>query len=175
MPTIYKLLVCKRKKLPFLGKLTNGTTIEINATSTQLRLKPGILVGGQVEHDCPETCNVGWFLEGILPLAPFLRVGKHASTRTQIFSFCHVKPTLRVIVHRYVHRREGDPMRLPGLRNRLSERTHELSRVTRSRHMIYSISKITREWGAEPVDDKTVHAWFSLCHHEGVTRSRNRT
>jgi hypothetical protein len=51
----------------------------------------------------------------------------------------------------------------------------ELSRVTCSRHMIHSISNITREWGAKPVDDKTVHAWLSLCHHECVTRSWNRT
>jgi RNA 3'-terminal phosphate cyclase-like protein len=101
--------------LRLIDRLTNGTTIEINATGTRLRLKPGILMGGQVEHDCPETRNVGWFLEGILPLAPFLRVGKHASTRTRTFFFCHVKPTLRATVHRYMHRREGDPMRLPGL------------------------------------------------------------
>jgi RNA 3'-terminal phosphate cyclase-like protein len=60
--------------LRLIDKLTNGTAIEINATGTQLRLKPGILVGGQVEHDCPETRNVGWFLEGILPLAPFSKV-----------------------------------------------------------------------------------------------------
>ena len=55
--------------------MTNGTKIEINATGTQLRLKPGVLLGGAVEHDCPvgsDGCrSVSWYLEGILPLAPF--------------------------------------------------------------------------------------------------------
>jgi len=73
--------------LRLLDKLTNGTTIEINSTGTQLRLKPGILLGGDHEHNCfPEddddddavvaTPNnrrrgVSWFIEGILPLALF--------------------------------------------------------------------------------------------------------
>ncbi len=52
---------------------------------------------------------------GNLAAGALLRVGKHASTKTRTFFFCHVKPTLRVIVHRYMHRRKGDPMRLPGL------------------------------------------------------------
>jgi len=36
-----------------LDGITNGTTIEINATGTQLRFVPGMLVGGEVHHDCP--------------------------------------------------------------------------------------------------------------------------
>ena len=61
--------------LRLLDKLTNGSVIEINATGTQLRFKPGMLLGGEVAHDCPASRNVGWFLEGILPIAPF---GKEA-------------------------------------------------------------------------------------------------
>lgn len=71
--------------LRLLDRMTNGTRIEINATGTQLRFKPGILLGGNIEHDCPVNttssgdttsggnCSrgVGWYLEGILPLAPF--------------------------------------------------------------------------------------------------------
>lgn len=57
--------------LRLLDKLTNGSTIEINATGTQLRFKPGMILGGEISHDCPASRNVGWFLEGILPLAPF--------------------------------------------------------------------------------------------------------
>ncbi|KAL7549785.1 hypothetical protein ACHAWF_015641 [Thalassiosira exigua] len=60
--------------LRLLDRLTNGTKIEINATGTQLRFKPGVLLGGEVEHDCPAGDNgrsVGWFLEGIFPLAAF--------------------------------------------------------------------------------------------------------
>jgi len=74
--------------LRLLDKMTNGSTIEINATGTQLRFKPGILLGGDIDHACPVsppqtttdshspttasiTRNVGWYLEGIIPLAPF--------------------------------------------------------------------------------------------------------
>jgi len=58
--------------LRLLDRMTNGTKIEINATGTQLRFKPGVLLGGDIEHDCPVGENgrsVGWFLEGIFPLA----------------------------------------------------------------------------------------------------------
>jgi len=60
--------------LRLLDRMTNGTKIEINATGTQLRFKPGVLLGGEIEHDCPVGANgrsVGWFLEGIFPLAAF--------------------------------------------------------------------------------------------------------
>jgi len=80
--------------LRLLDLITNGSRIEINATGTQLRFAPGILTGGEVEHDCPvgdsddstqnrpnddddndpsqlQYRSIGWFLEGILPLAPF--------------------------------------------------------------------------------------------------------
>ena len=64
--------------LRLLDRMTNGTKIEINATGTQLRFKPGVLLGGDIEHDCPATSSdngngrsVGWYLEGIMPLAAF--------------------------------------------------------------------------------------------------------
>ncbi|KAL7543140.1 hypothetical protein ACHAXR_012436 [Thalassiosira sp. AJA248-18] len=65
--------------LRLLDRMTNGTKIEINATGTQLRFKPGVLLGGEIEHDCPVGSpisggsgrSVGWFLEGIFPLAAF--------------------------------------------------------------------------------------------------------
>jgi RNA 3'-terminal phosphate cyclase-like protein len=76
--------------LRLVSSLTNGTQIEINSTGTQLRFQPGIFVGGEYSHDCPQPGggqgqdgsddgddgpashrSVGWFLEGILPLAPF--------------------------------------------------------------------------------------------------------
>mmetsp|Transcript_12166 Transcript_12166/g.25210 ORF Transcript_12166/g.25210 Transcript_12166/m.25210 type:complete len:132 (-) Transcript_12166:802-1197(-) len=39
--------------LRLLDGITNGATIEINSTGTQLRFVPGMLVGGEVHHDCP--------------------------------------------------------------------------------------------------------------------------
>ena len=57
--------------LRLIDSMTNGTKMEINATGTQLRFQPGVLLGGDIEHECPDSRSIGWFLEGILPLAPF--------------------------------------------------------------------------------------------------------
>jgi RNA 3'-terminal phosphate cyclase-like protein len=80
--------------LRLMDRMTNGSRIEINNTGTQLRFHPGVLTGGEIEHECPvmdkqaleESNNdtsddvdagltlsrsIGWFLEGIIPLAPF--------------------------------------------------------------------------------------------------------
>lgn len=77
--------------LRLIDQMTNGSHIEINATGTQLLFKPGVLLGGEIRHECPvvlPTANadsdhnnssstsitsrsIGWYLEGILPLAPF--------------------------------------------------------------------------------------------------------
>ena len=68
--------------------MTNGSKIEINSTGTQLRFRPGVLLGGKIEHQCPvvnkedadedesdpamkSARSIGWYLEGILPLAAF--------------------------------------------------------------------------------------------------------
>ena len=61
--------------LRLIDKMTNGTKLEINSTGTQLRFKPGTLLGGSLTHECPPSRSIGWFVEGILPLAPF---GKEA-------------------------------------------------------------------------------------------------
>lgn len=57
--------------LRLLDAITNGTLVEINSTGTQLRFKPGLLLGGARFHECPKGRNVGYFLEGVMPLAMF--------------------------------------------------------------------------------------------------------
>eukprot|EP00934_Nitzschia_sp_Nitz4_P004308 Nitzschia sp. Nitz4//scaffold5_size260463//43135//44283//NITZ4_000948-RA/size260463-processed-gene-0.54-mRNA-1//1//CDS//3329555238//4298//frame0 len=57
--------------LRLIDQMTNGTKMEINNTGTQLRFLPGVLLGGDFEHQCPDSRSIGWFLEGILPLSPF--------------------------------------------------------------------------------------------------------
>jgi RNA 3'-terminal phosphate cyclase-like protein len=57
--------------LRLIDQMTNGSRMEINNTGTQLSFHPGVLLGGDIEHQCPESRSIGWFLEGILPLAPF--------------------------------------------------------------------------------------------------------
>ncbi|KAF8892499.1 18S rRNA biogenesis protein [Infundibulicybe gibba] len=57
--------------LRLLEKVTNGTVIEISVTGTAVLLKPGIIFGGPLTHDCPLSRSVGYFLEPIIMLAPF--------------------------------------------------------------------------------------------------------
>ncbi|CAN0009979.1 unnamed protein product [Ectocarpus sp. 8 AP-2014] len=57
--------------LRLVDKLTNGTQVEINETGTTLRFKPGYVTGGRESHDCGTTRSLGWFIEGLLPLALF--------------------------------------------------------------------------------------------------------
>jgi RNA 3'-terminal phosphate cyclase-like protein len=68
--------------LRLIEKLTDGFRVEINESGTSMRYKPGIIVGGQITHDCGggdiETPSkiarsVGWFIEGIIPLALFAK------------------------------------------------------------------------------------------------------
>jgi RNA 3'-terminal phosphate cyclase-like protein len=59
--------------LRLLDKLTNGTKIEINVTGTTLYFRPGFITGGKVEHDCGTERSVGYYLEGVVPLAVFAK------------------------------------------------------------------------------------------------------
>jgi len=79
--------------LRLLDRMTNGTSVEINATGTQLRFKPGVLVGGEIEHSCPEGKSVGWFLEGVLGLAPFGKDALHLTLDGTTDSLSHLDPS----------------------------------------------------------------------------------
>ncbi|EJD02461.1 18S rRNA biogenesis protein [Fomitiporia mediterranea MF3/22] len=57
--------------LRLLEKVTNGTVIEISYTGTSVLVKPGVISGGSITHDCPLSRSVGYFLEPIVMLAPF--------------------------------------------------------------------------------------------------------
>ncbi|KAF9813134.1 hypothetical protein IEO21_05745 [Rhodonia placenta] len=57
--------------LRLLERITNGTIIEISVTGTAILLKPGVIAGGPVVHDCPTSRSVGYFLEPVIMLAPF--------------------------------------------------------------------------------------------------------
>ena len=43
------------------------------STGTAILLKPGIIAGGNVVHDCPLSRSVGYFLEPVIMLAPFAK------------------------------------------------------------------------------------------------------
>jgi RNA 3'-terminal phosphate cyclase-like protein len=59
--------------LRLVEKIADGCHIEINETGTTLKFKPGILVGGKITHDCGKSRSIGWFIEGIIPLAMFCK------------------------------------------------------------------------------------------------------
>lgn len=104
--------------LRLLDSLTDGSRMEINSTGTQLRFFPGMILGGDIHHECPVGTattaaavsdkeesgeledqvplfrSIGWFLEGLLPLALF---GKHDLnlTLTGITDgTCHLDPSV---------------------------------------------------------------------------------
>ncbi|KAI0306351.1 18S rRNA biogenesis protein [Multifurca ochricompacta] len=60
-----------KRLLRLVEKVTNGTVIEISLTGTAILVKPGIISGGPVTHDCPLSRSIGYFLEPIIMLAPF--------------------------------------------------------------------------------------------------------
>ena len=57
--------------LRLLERITNGSTVEINYTGTEVLLRPGLVAGGTVVHQCPDSRAVGWFLEPMLLLGLF--------------------------------------------------------------------------------------------------------
>ncbi|KAK2466770.1 hypothetical protein APHAL10511_001028 [Amanita phalloides] len=59
--------------LRLLEKVTNGTVIEISVTGTAMLLKPGIISGGPISHECPLSRSVGYILEPIIMLAPLAK------------------------------------------------------------------------------------------------------
>ena len=56
-----------------LEKITSGAVIEINETGTRIVYKPGILIGGSIEHVCNLNKSIGYYLEVLLMVAPFCK------------------------------------------------------------------------------------------------------
>ncbi|TFY66143.1 hypothetical protein EVG20_g4948 [Dentipellis fragilis] len=57
--------------LRLLEKVTNGTVFEISLTGTAILVRPGVIFGGAITHDCPLSRSVGYFLEPLIMIAPF--------------------------------------------------------------------------------------------------------
>ncbi|KAI5960911.1 hypothetical protein KGF57_001843 [Candida theae] len=57
--------------LRLLESVTNGSHIEISYTGTTVIYRPGIIIGGEVTHNCPHSKPVGYFIVPMLMLAPF--------------------------------------------------------------------------------------------------------
>ena len=59
--------------LRLVEKVTNGSQIEISPTGTSFLLRPGVMIGGPITHDCPLSRSVGYFLELVIPIACFMK------------------------------------------------------------------------------------------------------
>jgi RNA 3'-terminal phosphate cyclase-like protein len=59
--------------LRLIDKITNGSKIEVSDTGTRLMLRPGLLMGGRIEHDCGTEHSIGYFLELLVAVAPFCK------------------------------------------------------------------------------------------------------
>lgn len=57
--------------LRLVEQLSDGAVIQINETGTRLSFRPGGVIGGKIRHDCGGGKAIGWFIEGILPIALF--------------------------------------------------------------------------------------------------------
>lgn len=57
-----------------LDRLCNGSHIEVNETGTSVLYKPGVLVGGKMEHLCSNQRGIGYYLEPLFMLAPFCKI-----------------------------------------------------------------------------------------------------
>jgi RNA 3'-terminal phosphate cyclase-like protein len=67
--------------LRLLEKVTHGAVVEINETGTSLKYRPGVIVGGSIEHECPPPRGVSYFVEPLLLLSLFARKPLHAVLR----------------------------------------------------------------------------------------------
>jgi len=59
--------------LRLIDKVTNGSKIEVSDTGTRVIFRPGLLMGGKIEHDCGTEHSIGYFLELLISLAPFCK------------------------------------------------------------------------------------------------------
>lgn len=57
--------------LKLCQKITEGSSLEINYTGTSFFLKPGIIKGGIIEHNCDLLQPIGYYLEYLIFIAPF--------------------------------------------------------------------------------------------------------
>jgi len=64
--------------LRLLDKITNGSKMEVSDTGTSITFKPGLLLGGRIEHDCGTEHSIGYFLEVLVALGPFCKNPLHA-------------------------------------------------------------------------------------------------
>ncbi|ESN93903.1 hypothetical protein HELRODRAFT_115371 [Helobdella robusta] len=59
--------------MKLVEKLSKGATIMFSEDTTSLTYHPGLLDGGRVQHDCHTSRGIGYYLELVIYLAPFMK------------------------------------------------------------------------------------------------------
>lgn len=59
--------------LKLFEKVSNGLTVEVDESGTELSFNPGVLIGGKLEQDCGLKRSISYYLEVLLFLAPFCK------------------------------------------------------------------------------------------------------
>lgn len=67
--------------LRLVDKLTNGMNLVVNEVGTKIAFQPGLLIGGEIEHECCKQRGIGYYLELIFMLAPFFKKGMKITLR----------------------------------------------------------------------------------------------
>uniref|UniRef100_A0A2P2I5U9 RNA 3'-terminal phosphate cyclase-like protein n=1 Tax=Hirondellea gigas TaxID=1518452 RepID=A0A2P2I5U9_9CRUS len=58
-------------------QISNGAKIEVGRAGTSFTFIPGILLGGEITHNCDPARGIGYYLEPIMMLAPFCKKPLH--------------------------------------------------------------------------------------------------
>ncbi|CAG0878705.1 unnamed protein product [Darwinula stevensoni] len=64
-----------------IDKLTNGSKIQISETGTVLNFDPGLITGGNIQHDCNVQRSIGYYLEALVVLGPFSKKSLRVTLR----------------------------------------------------------------------------------------------
>lgn len=58
-----------------IDKLSNGMVLDVNETGTEVFFQPGVLIGGNIDHECCKQRGIGYYLEVIFGLTPYFKKG----------------------------------------------------------------------------------------------------
>jgi RNA 3'-terminal phosphate cyclase-like protein len=56
-----------------LEKVTNGTKIRIDKSGMSFFYQPGLLYGGNIQHECDNERGIGYYLDTLVALGPFCK------------------------------------------------------------------------------------------------------
>ncbi|XP_053684175.1 probable RNA 3'-terminal phosphate cyclase-like protein [Sabethes cyaneus] len=60
--------------LKLLDRITNGTRIRIEQDGTSVSYQPGLLHGGEIQHECCVERGIGYYLDVLVALGPFCKL-----------------------------------------------------------------------------------------------------